>query len=208
MLLPCIRRARVPRDLAAVTSVRTDGEADPRSVGASPEGIARVWAAVERLYASGIHPAVQVCVRRHGRVLLDRAIGHAHGNGPGDGGAVPKVAVTPDTPFCTLSASKAVTAMMVHWLDQENVLRLDDPISEYVPEFGRHGKEGITIRHVLAHRAGIPNLPPQVMRLERLDDLDEVMDILCDAEPVSRAGRQPRITPSPAASCSARSSGA
>jgi len=189
-MLPCIRRARVPRDLAAVTSIRADGEADPRSVGASPEGIGRVWAAAERLYASGIHPAVQVCVRRHGRVLLDRAIGHTHGNGPGDASGVAKVRVTPDTPFCTLSASKAVTAMMVHWLDQENVIRLDDPVCEYVPEFGRHGKEWITIRHVLAHRAGIPNLPPQVMRLERLDDLDEVMDILCDAEPVARAGRQ------------------
>jgi CubicO group peptidase (beta-lactamase class C family) len=189
-MLPCIRRARVPRDLAAVTSTRVDGEADPRSVGASPEGITRVWAAAQRLYASGIHPAVQVCVRRHGRVLLDRAIGHAHGNGPDDPSGVAKVQVTPDTPFCTLSASKAVTAMMVHWLDQENVIRLDDPVCEYVPEFGRHGKEWITIRHVLAHRAGIPNLPPQVMRLERLDDLDEVMDILCDAEPVARAGRQ------------------
>jgi CubicO group peptidase (beta-lactamase class C family) len=189
-MLPCIRRARVPRDLAGVTSIRAEREADPRSVGASRDGIARVWSAVERLYASGVHPAVQLCVRRHGRVLLDRAIGHAHGNGPDDGSATAKTPVTPDTPFCTLSASKAVTAMIVHWLDQENVIRLDDPVCEYVPEFGRHGKEWITIRHVLAHRAGIPNLPPQVMRLERLDDLDEVMDILCDAEPVSRAGRQ------------------
>ena len=60
-------------------------------------------------------------------------------------------------------------------------------ISEHLQLFG---KQWITIRHVLSHRSGIPNLPPEVMRLERLDDLDEVMDILCDTEPVSRAGRQ------------------
>jgi len=83
-----------------------------------------------------------------------------------------------------------VTAMMVHLLDQRNLIRLDDPVCEYMPEFARCGKEWITIRHVLTHRAGIPNLPPEVMRLERLDDLEQVMDILCDAEPVARAGRQ------------------
>jgi CubicO group peptidase (beta-lactamase class C family) len=189
-MLSCARRARVPRDLAAVTTVRAEREADPRSAGATPDGIARVWRAAERLYASGIHPAMQLCLRRYGRVLIDRAIGYASGNGPDDRPDAPKVLATPDTPFCALSASKAVTAMIVHWLDQENLIRLDDPVCEYIPEFGRRRKQWITIRHVLAHRAGIPNLPPQVMRLERLDDLDEVMDILCDAEPVSRAGRQ------------------
>src|SRR6185369_11389255 len=186
----CIRRARVPRDLAAVTTTRAEREADPRDVGVAPESTAAVWRAVERLYASGIHPAIALCVRRHGRVILDRAIGHAHGNGPDDPADAPKRLVTPETPFCSLSASKAVTAMLVHLLDQENLIRLDDPVCEYIPEFAAHGKQWITIRHVLAHRAGIPNLPPQVMRLERLDDLDEVIDILADAEPVSRAGRQ------------------
>ncbi len=170
--------------------MRADRETDPRAVGATPESVTRIWRAVERLYASGIHPAVQLCVRRHGRVLLDRAIGHASGNGPDDPPDAPKVLATPETPYCAMSASKAVTAMMVHLLDQENLIRLDDPIAEYIPEFGAHGKQWITIRHVLAHRAGIPNLPPEVMRLERLDDLDEVMDILAEAEPVSRAGRQ------------------
>jgi CubicO group peptidase (beta-lactamase class C family) len=189
-MLSCVRRARVPRDLRAVTTIRADRETEPRDVGVTADAVTGVWRAVERLYASGIHPAVQLCVRRHGRVLIDRAIGHASGNGPDDAPDAPKVLVTPDTPFCSLSASKAVTAMMVHLLDQENLIRLDDPICEYIPEFGAHGKQWITIRHVLAHRAGIPNLPPQVMRLEHLDDLDEVTDILCEAEPISRAGRQ------------------
>ena len=189
-MLPCIRRSRVPADPAAVTTRRAASEADPRDVGVAPDAVGRIWQAVERLYASGIHPAIQLCVRRHGRVLVDRAIGHATGNGPDDLPQAPKVLVTPDTPFCSLSASKAVTAMVVHYLDQENVIRLDDPICEYIPEFAMHGKQWITIRHVLAHRAGIPNLPPEVMRLERLDELDEVMDILCEAEPVARAGRQ------------------
>jgi CubicO group peptidase (beta-lactamase class C family) len=189
-MLPCVRRVRVPGDLGEVTTIRAEREVDPRLAGVEPDAFGRVWRAVESLYASGVQPAVQICVRRHGRVLIDRAIGHASGNGPDDPPDVPKVLATPETPFCAMSASKAVTAMVVHLLDQENLIRLDDPVCEYIPEFARHEKQWITIRHVLAHRAGIPNLPPQVMRLEHLDDLDEVMDILCDAAPVSRAGRQ------------------
>ena len=34
------------------------------------------------LYRSGVHPALQLCLRRDGQVVLDRAIGHARGNGP------------------------------------------------------------------------------------------------------------------------------
>lgn len=190
MLPSLVRRARVAFDPPAVTTIRAEREVDPASVGVAGGAVDRIWRSVERLYASGIHPAIQLCVRRRGRVLLDRAVGHASGNGPDDPPDAPKTPVTPETPFCTLSASKAVTAMMVHLLDERNLIRLDDPVCEYIPDFGRGGKEWITIRHVLAHRAGIPNLPPEVMRLEHLDDLEEVMDILCDAEPVARAGRQ------------------
>lgn len=165
-----VRRSRIPRDLLAVTTARPEREVDPRAVAVAPEAVAGVWRAVERLYKSGIHPAIQLSVRRLGRVLIDRAIGHATGNGPDDPPGTPSALETPETPFCSLSASKAVTAMIVHLLDERNLIRLYDPICEYVPRFAARGKQWITIRHVLTHRAGIPNLPPQVMRLERLDD--------------------------------------
>src|SRR5258705_2229181 len=102
----CIRRARVARDVERETTIRPGREADPRDVGVAPADLARVWRAVERLYGSGIHPAIQLCVRRYGRVLIDRAIGYARGNGPDDPSDGPKVLATPDTPFSALSASK------------------------------------------------------------------------------------------------------
>ncbi len=181
-------RARIPRDLDAVTRVSWEAEVAPRQVGVDPVAVQRIWSSVERLYRSGIHPAIQLCVRRNGHVLIDRAIGHASGNGPADGPETPKVQLMPETPFVSLSASKAVTAMIVHLLDQRNLIRLDDPVCEYIPGFAAHGKQWITIRHVLTHRAGIPNLPAEIMDLDRLDDLDLVLDILCDTEPVWRAG--------------------
>src|SRR5262249_38044899 len=73
---------------------------------------------------------------------------------------------------------------------QRNLIRLDDPVCEYIPEFGVHQKDWITIRHVLTHRAGIPNLPPGAADLERLGDQEGIVRMLCDARPVSRPGRQ------------------
>jgi len=39
---------------------------------------------------------------------------------------------------------------------------LDDPVAHLPAEFGAHGKQRITLRHVLTHRAGIPHIPPQI----------------------------------------------
>jgi CubicO group peptidase (beta-lactamase class C family) len=70
------------------------------------------------------------------------------------------------------------------------LIRLDDPVCEYIPEFVSHHKEWITIRHVLSHRAGIPNLPPNTMDLDLLSDSERIVRLLCDAETTSRPGRQ------------------
>ena len=190
MLLYHSPRAAVPADLDAVTRVRWEAEIAPRELGVDPAARDRVWSAARRLYQSGIHPALALCIRRHGQVLLDRAIGHASGNGPGDPPDAPRVPLRPDSPFVILSASKAVTAMMIHLLDQRNLLRLDDPVCEYIPEFGAHGKQWITIRHVLIHRAGIQNLPAEVLRLENLEDTNAVVQIIARQRPTGRAGRQ------------------
>jgi CubicO group peptidase (beta-lactamase class C family) len=185
---PLLTRCHVPADLASVSA--RAAEADPRDVDVSPAAIERVWSATERLYRSGIHPAIQLCVRRRGAVILDRAIGHARGNGPDDRPETPKVALTPNMPFNIFSAAKAVTAMVIHLLDQRDLLRLDDPVAEYIPGFAVGSKQWITIRHVLSHRAGIPNVPPEAMRLERLEDSEGIVRLLCELRLSGRPGRQ------------------
>jgi CubicO group peptidase (beta-lactamase class C family) len=183
------RRIRVPRDLDAVTSVNPEGECDPREVGMTADGVERIWRSVRRLYRSGMHPAIALCVRREGQVVIDRAIGHARGNGPGDAENESKVAATPATPFGIFSASKALTAMVVHLLDQRDLLHVGDRVAEYIPEYGTHGKDAITIAHVLSHRAGVPNLPGELLDLRYIEDRDYILDTLCDARPSSRPGR-------------------
>jgi CubicO group peptidase (beta-lactamase class C family) len=185
-----VTRCRVPRDLASVTTIRREAEVPPREVGVEQAAVEGIWAAAERLYQSGIHPAMALCLRHRGEVLLDRAIGHSHGNGPYDRPDGPKIQATPDTPFAMMSATKAVTAMVVHLLDERNLIRLDDPVSEYIPQFRVESKRWITIRHVLAHRAGLPSPPPEAMDLDLLQDQDRIIEVLGAMPLSSRPGRQ------------------
>lgn len=188
-MAPLVVRSRVPKDLAAVTSINAEAEVDARRAGLTDAGVARIWRAVERLYESGMHAAIQLCIRRHGHVLMDRAIGYASGNGPADPPEARKRLATPATPFNIYSASKAVTAMVIHLLDQRRTLRLADRVCEYIPEFAAHGKDAITIEQVLTHRAGIPTLPREALRLENLGHLAAVVRILCESPPTWRPGR-------------------
>jgi CubicO group peptidase (beta-lactamase class C family) len=180
--------SRTPKSLAEVTT-RAD-ESAPRAVGVDPAGVEKIWRAVERFYRTGLQPALQLCVRRRGEVLIDRAIGYAVGNGPVDPPEARKELVTTDTPFCLFSASKAVTAMVVHLLDQKHLLHVSDPVSEYIPEFAKHGKRRVTIEHVLTHRAGIPNMPPEEMQLDTFAQPEHIVQLLCDAEPTWTPGRR------------------
>jgi len=190
VLCSVVTRCRVPRSLASVTTIRPDAEASPREIGVEPGAVGYIWQAAERLYQSGIHPALALCVRHRGRVLIDRAIGHSHGNGPHDRADGPKLLATPDTPFGMMSATKAVTAMVIHMLDERNLIRLDDPVCEYIPEFGAESKRWITIRHVLAHRAGLPSPPSEAMDLDILSEPDRVIQLLGAMPLASRPGRQ------------------
>ena len=180
--------SRVPRSLDEVTTIRPRTEIEPRHLGLERDKVDAIWDAVRTLYASGTHPAAALCVRYRGQVVLDRAIGYARGNAPLDPPDAPKTLATPETPFCLLSASKPVTAMVMHLLDERNLIRLDDPVCEYIPEFARHGKEAITLRHILGHRAGVPNPPEETMDPDLLDDPDRIVELLCEQKPIWRPG--------------------
>jgi CubicO group peptidase (beta-lactamase class C family) len=182
-----LRRIRVPRSLRSVTTVGEEEEAG--AGGMSAESVERIWKSALDLYRSGVHPAVQVCVRRDGAVVLDRAVGHARGNGPRDLGGGDRVGATPATPFVVYSAAKAITAFVTHLLIERGLIDLDEPVCSYIPEYDCHGKGGITVGHVLAHRAGVPNLPREALDLERVGDRDFLCGVLCDARPFAKPGR-------------------
>jgi len=182
-----LRRVRLPRNLASVT---TRGEEEPaRSAGMTKASVDRIWRAAVDLYRSGVHPALQLCVRRNGHVVLDRAIGHARGNGPQDPPDAEKVPVTTGTPFCVYSTSKSVTAMVIHLLHERGLLSIEDRVADHMPEYAEHGKGEITIAHVLAHRAGVASLPRDVLDIDNLANSELIVRALAGVKPASKPGR-------------------
>lgn len=181
-----LRRIKVPHDLKSVTTVGDEEDSEP--LGVSRRTIERIWGAARELYRTGVHPTVQLCLRRNGRVVLDRAIGHARGNGPHDSQDAEKVLATPETPFCVFSTSKAVTAMVIHLLQERGALDIADRVADYIPEYAVHGKDQTTIGHVLAHRAGVPVLPPDLVDLDQASDREFVLKTVSEAKPLVKPG--------------------
>lgn len=177
---------KVPRSLPTVTTIERAQEINPESLGMAAESAEAIWRSVEGIYKTGTHPGISICMRRRGQVILQRAIGHSLGNGPNEKG-LEKVLMRPDTPVCYFSASKAVTALLIHMLNEDKLVNLHDPISFYAPEFGQNGKKNITIHQVLSHRSGVPGLP-KGLPVETLWDNDQIWQLLCEAEPDSAKG--------------------
>jgi len=165
-------------------------EVDPRAVGLDRKTIEAIWRACTATYRTGLYPGLALCVRRQGKVILDRTLGHVRGNAPHDPPDAHKVVASPKTLWNLFSASKMVTAMLVHLCDQRGLLHLDDPVMRYLPEFGEHGKDRITLRHVLTHRAGIPNIPPQFADVGLLERPSEILALLSRQKPRWRPGRR------------------
>ncbi|OIN80527.1 lipase LipE [Mycobacterium malmoense] len=176
-------KIRVPVDLDSVTAI---GEEDHSDVDSA--AVERIWRATRHWYRAGMHPAIQLCIRRHGRVVLNRAIGHGWGNAPTDPPDAEKIPVTTDTPFCVYSAAKAMTATVVHMLVERGVFSLDDRVCDYIPSYTSHGKDRTTIRHVLTHSAGVPFPTGPKPDLRRADDHEYAQQMLGQLRPFYRPG--------------------
>jgi CubicO group peptidase (beta-lactamase class C family) len=64
----------------------------------------------------------------------------------------------PGTAQIVRSATKGVVAAALLLLHQRGELDLDAPVGAYWPEYKAAGKEHTLVRHLLAHRAGVPVL--------------------------------------------------
>ena len=176
-------RIRVPSDLDAVTTI---GPEDAGSL--DPAAIERIWEAARHWYRAGMQPAIQLCLRHNGTVVLNRAIGHAWGNGPDDPADADRVPVSTSTPFCVYSVAKAISTTVVHMLVERGAFSLDDRVCDYLPSYTGHGKERTTIRHVMTHSAGVPFATGPRADVRRVNDSDYTRARLSEFKPIHRPG--------------------
>lgn len=170
--------------LADVTGIDSSHEVAPGRAGLSAAAVDTIWNSVESLYRTGAYPALTFCLRRRGHIVLNRSLGYAQGGGPGQTPGADARLAEPDTPICLFSASKAITAILIHKLAEEGGIDLDAPVSRYVPQFRGGGKTRTTIAQVLAHRGGFPmfNVAGADSSPETLLDWDRCIRLICEAQ--------------------------
>lgn len=110
----------------------------------------KTYADYQKGVERGFHFGAQMYVSRAGEVLADEALG------------VRDDADTPlhrDDLMLWKSSGKPVGAVAIAQLEELGKLEFDDPVADHIPEFGRDGKESVTIRHLLTHQGGFPRTP-------------------------------------------------
>jgi len=115
--------------------------------------------------AAGAIPGVVALVADESGILAEAAVGHAD--------IAQGRPMRMDTLFWVASQTKPVTAALLMMLVDEAKVRLDDPVAEYLPEFGklwvraeededhvllRRPERPVTVRDLLCHMSGLPFL--------------------------------------------------
>ena len=134
----------------------------------------RIQEAADGLVQSGAERGLQVAVYRNGEQIADAVAGIAD---PETGRPVAS-----DTPFYCYSVGKGATSTVAHVLVERGLFGYDTPVVDLWPEFGAHGKEAATVRHVLTHTVGVPGIPDDTTP-EDLCDWDKMCAAIADAEP-------------------------
>jgi CubicO group peptidase (beta-lactamase class C family) len=72
--------------------------------------------------------------------------------------------------FVPFSVTKVTVGVVIGLLVERSQLDLDAAVAGYWPEFGTSGKAGVTVRQLLSHQAGLPQVSPPFAWAELLDD--------------------------------------
>jgi CubicO group peptidase (beta-lactamase class C family) len=143
---------------------------------------AQVREEFERNFAERGEVGASVCVTVDGETVVDLWGGFS--GSPAEPAAR---AWQRDTIGNVWSATKGATALCAHLLAERGQLDLDAPVVTYWPEFGKNGKDGILVRHLLSHQAGLPALR-EPMPAGCFYDWQLMVDTLAAEEPFWRPG--------------------
>lgn len=135
-------------------------------------------AAIQDGIDNGLHLGAQVYVSMGSEVIADLGVGQARVGVP----------MTTGSMITWFSMTKPTVAVAVAQCWERGLIDLDDPVYFHVPEFGAHGKEAVTIRHLLTHTGGFRSAD------QARGSWDEIIAFTCAAKlepgwvPGQRAG--------------------
>lgn len=146
--------------------------------GTVSEGFAPVADAFEANFARGAETGAAVSVYLHGEPVVQLCAGTTD-----DGSSF-----TAATRSVVFSVSKGITTIAVLMAVERGLLSLDAPVADHWPEFAAGGgKSTITLRHALAHQAGLV-APDEPMTMQQLQEWLPVADVLAAQKPLWEPG--------------------
>jgi uncharacterized protein YbbC (DUF1343 family)/CubicO group peptidase (beta-lactamase class C family) len=122
----------------------------------SPAGFSPIPSLVNDAISRNELPGAVILVGRGDEIVFRGAFGRR--------AVDPPEPMTEDTIFDLASLTKVVaTTTSVMQLVEAGRIRLNDPVTRFIPELGRYRKDGIQIRHLLTHTSGLrPDLELEV----------------------------------------------
>jgi CubicO group peptidase (beta-lactamase class C family) len=120
-------------------SIPVHGTCDPR--------FSRVKELFQQSFDSGTEVGAAACFVLDGKCVVDLWGGHHD--------AARTREWERDTLVNVYSSTKGMTAICANMLVERGLLDLEAPVARYWPEFAAAGKENITIRWLLSHKAGL-----------------------------------------------------
>jgi CubicO group peptidase (beta-lactamase class C family) len=142
------------------------------SIAAAPDVFDDVAALTEKSRVEWGAPGMSVAI------VLDSKIAWAEGFGLAD--VENDVPARKDTVYRIASISKPLASTAVMQLVEQGKVRLEDPITKYVPSFPDKGL-GITLRHLMTHTSGIRHYAEGEMAMkDHFDSIEEAIEIFKD----------------------------
>ena len=121
---------------------------EPEEVGMSARRVRHVGQLAAGWVAQGITSALVILVARRGVIVLHEAFGRL----TPDDNAPP---IKRDTIYPLSSLTKPITATAAMLLVEDGFLGLQQPVSEYLPEFRGECKQEVRVYHLLTHTSGL-----------------------------------------------------
>lgn len=159
-LLPLLNWAQTPSQQKSAAL----SKATPSSLNLSKERLQRIDLMIQKAVDDNVIPGAVAIVCRNGKIAFHNAYGQKDvANG---------VPFKTDDMFRIASQTKAITTTAAMMLWEEGKFRLDDPISNWIPEFknptvltrffmadssyrSRPAGKEITVRHLMTHTSGL-----------------------------------------------------
>ncbi|NNE57217.1 MAG: beta-lactamase family protein [Hellea sp.] len=114
------------------------------------DGLGALVDAFKANFEDGHEHGASVCVIRDGDIIAEFFGGWADR---------PKtVPINDDHLFSVYSCGKAVAALLIAYLAEEDRLGYDQPIASFWPEFAQHGKAELTVAQAMSHQHGISGI--------------------------------------------------